>query len=162
MTSKTKRVRHLFSLILNVAVFFCVLWCLSAGSVRPNDLNHLLSCFVEYWRRWPEFVSAVMLRVVAECFVCNVMVVVVEEFFWNCHGLAKCKYNDCILYLFGGKMSRSWGHKLLIMCLILLYLPCEIWNNPCIILVYVCLYCSSSKPIRISRLVTRGERRRVK
>ena len=34
-------------------------------------------------------------------------------------------------------MRRNWDHSLLIMCHILLYLSCEIWNNLCIILVYV-------------------------
>ena len=47
--------------------------------MRPNDLNHLLSCFVDYLRRWLLFVNAAMLRVVAECFVCDILVVV-EEF----------------------------------------------------------------------------------
>ena len=54
-------------------------------------------------------------------------------------------------------MSRSWDHKLLIMCPVLPYLLCYFWNNACIILVCFFVYCRASKPIRISRLVTRGE-----
>ena len=141
-------------------VTFSVLWHVSVASVRSNDLNHL-SCVVEYWRRWPECVSAVTLRVVAECFVCNVMVVVDGgeknvESPW----ISKCEHKDCVLYLLQGKMRRNWDYKLLISCLVLPYLPCEIWNNPLYNTGLMFIYCSSSKPIKISRLVTKGERRR--
>ena len=76
-----KGVRHMFSLIWFKC--YCFIVCCDVFLVHqwPNDQNHLLSCFVEYWRRWPECVSAVMLRFAAECFVCNIMVVVEGEKF---------------------------------------------------------------------------------
>ena len=76
-------VRCIFSFnVFQMLLFCCVLWHLTVGSGSPDDLNPLLSCFffvffffVEYWRMWPECVSAVRLRVVVECFVYDIMVV---------------------------------------------------------------------------------------
>ena len=71
----------MFSLKTSVK-FYClvVLWHVSVASGSPDNLNPLLLCFVEFWKRWPECISAVRLRVAVECFVYDVMVVVEKNF----------------------------------------------------------------------------------
>ena len=66
--------------MLNVTGFFyCVLWHLSVASGSPDYLNPLLFCFVEFWKRWPECVSAVRLRVAVEHLHMGLMVDVEEK-----------------------------------------------------------------------------------
>ena len=82
MTSKEKTVSHMFSLKTFVKCYCLVmLWHVSIASGSLDELNPLLLCFVEFWKRWPECVSAARLRVAVECFVCDIMVVIKKNNF---------------------------------------------------------------------------------
>ena len=79
-TSQKTTVSHVLSLETSMKCYcLVVLWYVSVASGNPDDLNPLLLYFVEFWKRWPECVSAVRLRVAVECFVYDVMIVVEKK-----------------------------------------------------------------------------------
>ena len=83
LTSQETTVSHMLSLETFVKCYcLVVLWCVSVASGSPDDLNPLLLCFIEFWKRWPECVSAVSLRVAVECFVYDIMIVVEKYNFY--------------------------------------------------------------------------------
>ena len=68
----------MFSLILNVTVLLCIVMFICWISEAKKS-ESLVVMFCRICEEVVRIVSAVMLRICAECFVCNVMVVV-EEF----------------------------------------------------------------------------------
>ena len=52
MTHKEETVSHMLSLKTSVKCYcLVVLWCVSVAAGSPDNLNPMLLCFVEFWKR---------------------------------------------------------------------------------------------------------------